>query len=163
MVCPCTLYSACEVCPGTSELVGQHQQQGFCPQLPASLPPEVQSAHVFLQIIKILASRHVHWFVWCLGKIICCLCFAVHIGDFRQGFIMTGVLLLLVGMNTREKHCCNEQQAVKSWEVGWTMLWEVHSENLNGVRIGIANWDNQLLNQTHPFTFFLAPVELVLL
>ena len=24
MVCPCTLYSACVVCPGTGELVGQH-------------------------------------------------------------------------------------------------------------------------------------------
>ena len=25
MVCPCTLDSVCVVCPGTSELVGQHQ------------------------------------------------------------------------------------------------------------------------------------------
>ena len=26
MVCPCTLDGVCVVCPGTSELVGQHQQ-----------------------------------------------------------------------------------------------------------------------------------------
>ena len=29
MVCPCTLYGVCVVCPGTSELVGQHGQVNF--------------------------------------------------------------------------------------------------------------------------------------
>ena len=107
----------------------------------------------------------VHWFVWCLGKIICCLC--------------SSMFCCAHWLQTRLYHdrhlalaCWNEHQrkALLQWATGCKILgggmnnalrsaqWE-----LEGVRIGIAHWDNQLLNQTHPFTFFLAPVELVLL
>ena len=29
MVCPCTLDGVCVVCPGTSELVGQHEEVAY--------------------------------------------------------------------------------------------------------------------------------------
>ena len=48
MVCPCTLYGVCVVCPGTSELVGQ-QQAG-------SLLAVLQVCWLFLNFL----SRHLH-------------------------------------------------------------------------------------------------------